>query len=67
MKNFDSLTQTEFRELSKRWFSIYPLIYYQLIHYKHIDFTFKNEKIKSMFNSLSSQLTLFNLQEVFIK
>ena len=67
MKNFDSLTQTEFRELSKRWFSIYPLIYYQLIHYKHIDFTFKNEKIKSMFNSLSKQSTLFDLQEIFIK
>ena len=52
MKNFDTLTQKEFGELYKRWFSFYPLMCYKLDNYEHINFTFNNHQLHRLFNSL---------------
>jgi len=51
-KKLCDLTENEFAEVQKTYFSIFPLIYYKLERPRYIDFNFNNKKIGKLFSAL---------------
>jgi len=66
MKNLDCLSEKEFKNVSKTWFSIYPLIYYKTQHFKNIQ-PIKNQDFKRIFNLFlkAQPNSLYQMSELF--
>ena len=67
MKRFCDLNEQEFDTLEKEYYSVFPLVYYKVRHYKNIDFNFSNPYIKRLFNYLFKANNLEELCNIFIE